>query len=435
MSAAAWPRRPGLAFAVGVRADVDGSAEAPASTADRAADGEGVPGGDGRRGGSPSWWRRYRVLTLAALGALLVTLFLGIAHSRSVHGALDPRAADEQGSRALAVLLGERGVAVHRVTQLDDALDGATDRSIVLIPFPHLLRPADLRRAGDLESGQLVLVGPDSTALAAATEQITTAGTVATTTRSPDCPVDAATAAGPAQTGGRTYRVAEGESCYPADGDPTLAVAQTHGGARLVVLGAGGFLTNGQLSQEGNAALALNLLGADGSADEVRWLVPVPGSAAAPEQSASLSDIVPSWVGPAALQLLVAGVVAALWRARRLGPPVTEPLPVVVRSAEAVEGRARLYRRGQARDRAAEALRAGTRARLVPRLGVGREAGGEPAPATVVDVISDWTRRPESEVHEALYGPPPPDDAALVRLADALDSIVRETLDPEVRRP
>jgi hypothetical protein len=85
-------------------------------------------------------------------------------------------------------------------------------------------------------------------------------------------------------------------------------------------------------------------------------------------------------------------------------------------------------------DRAAEALRAGTRARLVPRLGLGRDVGGEPAPATVVDVIAEWTGRPEADVQATLYGPPPADEAALVKLADALDLIVRDTLDPEVRR-
>jgi hypothetical protein len=37
-------------------------------------------------------------------------------------------------------------------------------------------------------------------------------------------------------------------------------------------------------------------------------------------------------------------------------------------------------------------------------------------------------------VHAVLYGPAPKDDAGLVALADALDSMVRATLDPEVPR-
>jgi hypothetical protein len=382
----------------------------------------------------PAWWRRFRVPLLATIAVLLVALFLALAQSRSVRGELDPDAVDGHGSHALAVLLADRGVTVLRATRLTDAVAGADERSIVFIPFPDLVPTGVLRQLGDRGSGQVVLVAPDHAHLAAVTEDVVGTGHVDVENRAADCPVDGATAAGAAETGGTTYRVDSGEACYPAGSGATVALSATRGGARLAVLGSAAFLTNARLANGGNAALGLNLLGADGSAGEVRWLVPSPGSATTGGQ-ASLSDILPGWVGPAALQLLLAALLAALWRARRLGPPVTEPLPVVVRSAEAVEGRARLYRRAQARDRAAEALRAGARARLVPRLGLERDAGGEPAPAAVAEVIADWTGQPESAVRDALYGPAPTDDVTLVKLADSLDSIVRSTLDPEVRHP
>ena len=79
----------------------------------------------------------------------------------------------------------------------------------------------------------------------------------------------------------------------------------------------------------------------------------------------------------------MAVVVLALWRARRLGRVVEEPLPVVVRAAETVEGRGRLYRAAGARDRAAEALRRGARDRLVPRLGLPAGADREALVGTV----------------------------------------------------
>ena len=71
-------------------------------------------------------------------------------------------------------------------------------------------------------------------------------------------------------------------------------------------------------------------------------------------------DLLPDWVGPTVLELFIAVVLVAGWRARRLGPVVEEPLPVVVRAAEVTEGRARLYRRAKARDRAANELRRAT---------------------------------------------------------------------------
>ena len=64
-------------------------------------------------------------------------------------------------------------------------------------------------------------------------------------------------------------------------------------------------------------------------------------------------------------------VLAMLWRGRRLGPLAAEPLPVVVRSAETAEGRARLYQDGRSLDRAAATLRAAALTRLSARLRLG----------------------------------------------------------------
>jgi hypothetical protein len=119
-------------------------------------------------------------------------------------------------------------------------------------------------------------------------------------------------------------------------------------------------------------------------------------------------------------------VLVAVWRARRLGPVVTEPLPVVVRAAEATEGRARLYRRARARDRAADALRGAAVSRLAPRFGLGTA----PDPQALAESLARHTGRPPHLVADLLYGPVPDDDAGLVALADALDA-----LEEEVRRP
>jgi hypothetical protein len=109
---------------------------------------------------------------------------------------------------------------------------------------------------------------------------------------------------------------------------------------------------------------------------------------------------------------------------------VVEPLPVVVRSAEAVEGRARLYRSRRARDRAADALRAGSRERLVRLLGMpGSAAQDMSVAAQVVAAVAERTGRPRATIGLALYGPAPTDDAELVALADHLDD-----LEGQVRR-
>jgi hypothetical protein len=141
---------------------------------------------------------------------------------------------------------------------------------------------------------------------------------------------------------------------------------------------------------------------------------------------ASITDLVPSWVALAVGQVFAAALFTVWWRGRRLGRVVLEPLPVAVRATEAVEGRARLYRRAGDRGRAADVLRAATLARLTTMLRLPRTSGlAEVVPAVVARTGSDAT-----DVTALLTpGVDPTDDAGLTRLADALD-----TLEDEVRR-
>ena len=134
----------------------------------------------------------------------------------------------------------------------------------------------------------------------------------------------------------------------------------------------------------------------------------------------------PPWTTPAIALLLAAVVLLALARGRRLGRLVREPLPVVVRAIETTESRGRLYRRAGDRSRAAAVLRAGAADRLAHRLAVGRGAG----PDAVVHAASRATGRPPAEVADILFGPAPPDDAALIHLAQQLTD-----LEERVRHP
>jgi hypothetical protein len=181
-------------------------------------------------------------------------------------------------------------------------------------------------------------------------------------------------------------------------------------------------MTNDRLDDRGNAALAMGVLGAR---PRLVWYLPSFAEAGASGQE-SLYHLIPAGVWWAVFQLAIAVVLLAFWRGRRLGPVVPEPLPVVVRAAEVVEGRGRLYRRARARDRAAEELRAGLLARIGPGLGLPRRAGG----AETVEAVATRSGRPSADVAALLYGAPPPTDDALVRLADELDRMERE-----VRRP
>lgn len=92
-------------------------------------------------------------------------------------------------------------------------------------------------------------------------------------------------------------------------------------------------------------------------------------------------------------------------------PLVPERLPVAIRASETVEGRARLYRKANARDRAATALRSTTRTRLAPHRRIPAQAH---APEALLPALSARLAGDGQALHALLFGPPPSDDAALI---------------------
>jgi hypothetical protein len=359
--------------------------------------------------------RRYRGPALVAVALVLAGVVLAAVTATGPGGRLDPDSYAPQGARALAELLRDRGVEVTRAGTVEQAAELDVPHTTVVVPFPEALTDAELRTVQDLD-GLVLVVGADDAALEALELDATAAPPVAVEVRRPACALPPATTAGTALLGGTTYRPTEAQGatgCYAASGRATLLELQRQG---VVLVGHGTFLTNDALADEGNAALALGLLGAR---EQVVFLLPQPGRPVPEGDTPPLSSLVPDALVLAAVQGFVVLLVLALWRARRLGRVVEEPLPVVVRAAEAVEGRSRLYRASAARDRAAEQLRAGTRDRLVRRLSLGAGQRRE----AVVGALAQRTGRDPAELDALLYGAAPGDDAALVRLADDLRAL------------
>jgi hypothetical protein len=278
-------------------------------------------------------------------------------------------------------------------------------------------RLATLARA----RGDLVLVEPDATVLGRLTPSLAPAGTLEPSVRPAACAEPDAAAAGSALAGGRLYRARQPAAtvCFTAAEDDGGAYAVTVSGGRQVrVIGQGGVLSNEHLAQHGNAALAIRVLGHH---PHLVWLMASPLDTSA-DREVSTTDLLPGWLPWAAAQLAVVVVLAMLWRGRRLGRLVEEPLPVVVRSAETAEGRAALYRAAGARDRAAAELRAATLRRLDARLGLPPGADGE----QVLAAAARAAGRDPGAVRALLLGPPPAEDPGLVSLADDLDVLTHD---------
>ncbi|WP_030724306.1 DUF4350 domain-containing protein, partial [Streptomyces sp. NRRL F-2580] len=371
---------------------------------------------------------------LAALAVLTTgAIILAALNSGTRHGYLDPRSADPLGSRAVAELLKARGVTTRVVTTAAEAAEATGPRTTLLVTDPDRLGTTQrrtIRSAIDLSGGRTVLLAPGSHSLADLSPGVRAQGDATTDAPAPDCALPAATSAGRAATGGGlryTTTLPGATACYPSGGHPTLLTLPAGTGGDTVLLGSETILLNESLAEEGNASLALQLLG---SRPDLVWYMPslADSDPAADAGDKSLFDLVPAGWSWALLQLFLAAVLAALWRARRLGPLVTEKLPVLIRASEATEGRARLYRKAGSRDRAATVLRAATRERLAALTGVPPTRAHDPATlapavsARLTDDARDVTR----DVTALLFGPTPSDDAALVALADHLDALERE---------
>ncbi|MGW0841287.1 DUF4350 domain-containing protein [Streptomyces sp. NPDC002787] len=373
-------------------------------------------------------WTRARGVVLGAVILLAAAVVIAVIRSGAEHGRLDPRSADTNGSRAVAELLDDRGVSTRLVTTLDEASAAAGPDTTLLVTVPDLLTDSQqsrLRSATEASGGRTVLVAPGAPSVSTLAPEVTADSALSLdSTLTPRCDLPAARRAGSADTGGVRYHVTAraADTCYPENGLPTLVrVPAAEGNGDTVVLGAPDILYNSSLDEQGNASLALQLLG---SRPHVVWYLPSLSDSAPDSGSRSFFDLLPSGWLWGTLQLFVAAVFAVLWRARRFGPLVPEKLPVAIRASETVEGRARLYRKAAARDRAAAALRSTTRTRLTPLVGV--PASRAHAPEALLPALSAHLHGDGQSLHTLLFGPPPGDDTALIALTDQLDALERE---------
>lgn len=353
-------------------------------------------------------WRRLRywvgLVIVVLMGAVLVgTLSDGPGRT------LDPDSARRNGSKALARLITGYGATVTRTADLGVAAGrGASATVVVTAPDDYSDEQLHtLRRS----ARRLVLVQPGTGTLAALAARIEP-DLGGARESAPACRDAGALAAGDVELpdDAITYRaLAPGAtSCYGG------VVVLT---PKLVVLGSAGLLRNDNLRDHGVAALAVNTVTADRRARAVVWLLP--GADAGGSGPASFWDLFPDGAYRAFWWLIAVGALLTLWRSRRLGGVVREPLPVVVRSAEVVEGHGRLYARAHALDRAAAALRGATTGRLAARLARPRGTGPDEVAVGVAPIVG----RAPADVLALLAGPAPADDAALLRLAIDLDHL------------
>lgn len=363
-------------------------------------------------------WRGLRWILVALAAIVAVAVVTTWLTTPTPGGRLDPASTSPEGVHALVTLLREQGVTVVEADSIADVeREARADTLLVAAQTFHLFDDQLLQRLSTLP-GDRLLVAPIGKTREALAPELRREGTTPYGGLSPDCDLREATRAGTVQFGGAETFDAAGAvpviRCY----DGVLA-RYTDDGRTVTVVGSDAFVVNSGLTEEGNAALALNLAGTH---PRMIWYAPQRSEGGQSTGSASFTDLIPPQVTWMVLQLALGVALLALWRGRRVGPLVAEQLPVVVRASETVEGRGRLYRSRRARDVAAESLRASARHRMLPRLGLGATA----PPSSVIQSVADRCSTDPQTVAHTLYGPPPGTDAELVHLARELDNIERQ---------
>ncbi|MDR7279163.1 DUF4350 domain-containing protein [Catenuloplanes atrovinosus] len=393
---------------------------------------------------------------------------------------LSPAVTEGTGGSALRRALAAAGVDVQHLTKTSDALlEAYRGNATLFIPAPEAIHPEYLRMLELLPpTTRIVLVAPAAPSLRAAGLAVSAEGRRWTTRAvAPDaeqprpCWIEEARAAGVAAALRQRYDGA-GPACY---GQGLIRALDLP--AETYVIGTGDPFRNDRIREHGNERLAVGLLGTrarmiwldrhrleppplyttarpngpeappslypdDTSADDGTPYdrpapdgSPQPGGAgendgdagsggdgdddraAAPERPDNpMFEAFPPWFWAMLVLLAVAALVTALWRARRLGPPVVEPLPVQVRAHETVLGRGRLYRRARAAAHSAEILREAARQRLAHRLRL-------PPEADLSAAVAAYLRADEREARQVLYDFPVTDDGDLVWLAGALHDL------------
>ncbi|WP_240720839.1 DUF4350 domain-containing protein [Pseudarthrobacter sp. NamE2] len=380
----------------------------------------GTPG-TGRRS-ALAWLRRHRALSVFAA---VVAVALGIV----VWGQLAPKGdsvplstgnAGPGGARAVSEILGRHGVEVQSAGKFEDAmsaLEAGSSPTLMLYDRSGFLdEPRLLELAA--AAGRMVLVAPRLETLTALDNDIRQAGVVpdASPLLTPGCPLPDAVAAGEI-SGEQGFVYDGGTSCYrPAGGAAGLLAVSADG--RLTVLGSTAVLDNERLDEQGHAALALRTLGS--SADLV-WYLPSLEDLDTSASGQTLDELAPRWVHFLGPWLLVVALAAIVWRGRRLGPLVFEPLPVVVKAVETAEGRARMYHDAHAVQQARDNLRAGTLVRLAGRLRLGPGATAD----EVIDAVARHLGRSAADVR-GLVNDQPGTEPRLVAWAQGLNNLEKE---------
>jgi hypothetical protein len=378
--------------------------------------------------------KRPRWLTPLIVVGLLLAVTMAVTVLTPGQGNkddLDPANPDREGAQGLAHVLSDHGVNVTVVRSqralLDERVDGAT--TVVITRTDRLSgRTAGAALAHAASAASMLLLNADP--------EVTKGMGLPVDSHLADL-ADVAAGCRGAEVG-EDFRLAQAGRAYTPAANASAATTcfadEDDGGGAMVSLpaatgrppvtllgdtlpGADSLISNGAILDADNAAIALHLFG---HTDRLVWYVPSLADVSAAESSSR--STAPPWFQPGVVLATSAVVFLCLWRGRRLGRLVTEPLPVIVRAVETTESRGRMYRKSRDRTRALAVLQLATRRRLAAYLGLSTSSDVSSVAAAAASVSG----RSYQDVLDLLTSSAPHDDSSLLALANTLAALEKE---------
>ncbi|AFR51307.1 hypothetical protein KTR9_4705 [Gordonia sp. KTR9] len=386
------------------------------------------------------------VVVVAGIGLLGVTALTGVRGTPGPGVSNDPDNAQPGGSRALAQILDDHGADLRLVRGLDEFTDAPRPdaETTVVVSSTSSLNPGTTEQFRDRvqDADRVILIAPDNTVLTALDLPVTSSygdgpSAVAAGCRTPG--IDETDIVGFTPFG-YSSTSPSATACFTAGTTSDLVVVPRTAERPEFVVISGGMLTNEQLAQQDNAGVAIRVFA---GSDDILWYVPFFTDQVASDDEES--DI-PAAVGPLIVLTVFAVLALMLWRGRRFGSLVTEPLPAVVKAVETTRARGRMYHRAGADARAAAALRIHTLGSLASYLGLPFDAAratdalsqpdwdavvapqetADPTVSAIVIAVAGATHRDLGEIRSLLAGPLPTTTAQLVRFTADLTNLEKE---------
>ncbi|MGV4375058.1 DUF4350 domain-containing protein [Trueperella pyogenes] len=359
---------------------------------------------------TPTSARTGIALSLIAIVAIAIIFLVKVPQDGSPYS---PTSTGATGTRALTTILSDHGVKVAEVGPGEAAQLADETTTLVIDPNYHAT-PADSRRLIDSRARIVILERSTPYQDFGITGYVDSFPSLPAVANCSDPDAAEAHSISPVSAYFVPDNHADVTGCFPQLGG--YGWVQLAHNPRISFIPDPRFLTNEFLAADGNAAFALRKLGTQPT---LLWVTGSSADHTRPHQWIGL----PEWFFPLLVSLVLTLGWWAVYRGRRFGKLVAEPMPVVVPASEADSGRARLYHRGKDVAHAALALRTGT---------ISRVARGRLAPnasrGVVVDFLARASGRPQDAIDDLFYSTPTT-ERELTELASQLDQFEREIND------